>query len=116
MTFKAIKKTDPEIASVIAGELHRQKYGLELIASENIVSSAVMAAQGSVLTNKYAEGYPDKRYYGDANMWMWRKSWPWTGQWTCSAPRMPTSSPIPALRPTWRYTSPCFNRVTPFWG
>ena len=64
MTFKAIKKTDPEIASVIAGELHRQKYGLELIASENIVSSAVMAAQGSVLTNKYAEGYPDKRYYG----------------------------------------------------
>jgi len=55
---------DPEIASVIAGEIDRQVGGLELIASENFVSTAVRQAAGSVLTNKYAEGYPAKRYYG----------------------------------------------------
>jgi len=60
----SIGKIDPEIARVIADELERQKNTLELIASENIASPAVMAAQGSVLTNKYAEGYPGKRYYG----------------------------------------------------
>ena len=59
-----LKVVDPEIAEVIDAELSRQRNKLELIASENIVSSAVMAAQGSVLTNKYAEGYPGKRYYG----------------------------------------------------
>lgn len=55
---------DPEIADIMAKELKRQRNNLELIASENIVSPAVMAAMGSVLTNKYAEGYPGKRYYG----------------------------------------------------
>lgn len=55
---------DPEIAEAIELELHRQQNKLELIASENFVSKAVMEAQGSVLTNKYAEGYPGKRYYG----------------------------------------------------
>ena len=64
MDLKFIENTDPDIADVIVGELDRQKNTLELIASENIASRAVMAAQGSVLTNKYAEGYPDKRYYG----------------------------------------------------
>ncbi len=56
--------TDPAIAAVLARELARQQDGIELIASENIVSAAVMEAQGSVLTNKYAEGLPGKRYYG----------------------------------------------------
>jgi glycine hydroxymethyltransferase len=56
--------TDPEIAAIVADENARQESGLELIASENIVSKAVMEAQGSVLTNKYAEGHPAKRYYG----------------------------------------------------
>lgn len=60
----ALTKTDPEIAEQLAKELNRQRHKLELIASENIVSKAVMEAQGSVLTNKYAEGYPAKRYYG----------------------------------------------------
>ena len=55
---------DPEIFQVINKETERQEYNLEFIASENFVSEAVMEAQGSVLTNKYAEGYPDKRYYG----------------------------------------------------
>ncbi|MCF8027804.1 MAG: serine hydroxymethyltransferase [Desulfobacteraceae bacterium] len=59
-----VKKADPEIAEAISREYDRQKTTLELIASENIVSPAVMSAQSSVLTNKYAEGYPDKRYYG----------------------------------------------------
>jgi len=59
-----IDSVDPEIANAIEGEYNRQTHTLELIASENIVGPAVMAAQASVMTNKYAEGYPNKRYYG----------------------------------------------------
>ena len=59
-----LAETDPELAAAIGHELVRQQDGIELIASENIVSVAVMEAQGSVLTNKYAEGYPGRRYYG----------------------------------------------------
>jgi glycine hydroxymethyltransferase len=59
-----LAEIDPEIAGIIGQELVREQDGIELIASENIVSAAVMEAQGSVLTNKYAEGYPGKRYYG----------------------------------------------------
>ena len=59
-----IKQFDPEIGDAVEKEYHRQQRGLELIASENVVSPAVMAAMGTVLTNKYAEGYPGKRYYG----------------------------------------------------
>jgi glycine hydroxymethyltransferase len=61
---KALSETDPSVAHGLAAELHRQRDQIELIASENIVSRAVLEAQGSVLTNKYAEGYPGKRYYG----------------------------------------------------
>jgi glycine hydroxymethyltransferase len=60
----SLEKSDPAIAKSISKELDRQKYQIELIASENIVSRAVLEAQGSVFTNKYAEGYPQKRYYG----------------------------------------------------
>lgn len=60
----SLSHVDPEVKAAIDKELHRQQTKLELIASENIVSKAVMEAQGSVLTNKYAEGYPGKRYYG----------------------------------------------------
>jgi len=59
-----LRQSDPEIASAIGRELGRQRDDIELIASENIVSRAVLEAQGSVLTNKYAEGYPGRRYYG----------------------------------------------------
>jgi glycine hydroxymethyltransferase len=59
-----LSETDPELAGILTQELVREQDGIELIASENIVSAAVMEAQGSVLTNKYAEGYPGKRYYG----------------------------------------------------
>src|SRR5215208_6796805 len=59
-----LAEADPEIAAAIKGELGRQRHEIELIASENIVSRAVLEAQGSVMTNKYAEGYPRRRYYG----------------------------------------------------
>jgi glycine hydroxymethyltransferase len=62
--WRTLAETDPEIAGAIRDELHRQNTGLELIASENFVSRAVLEAAGSVMTNKYAEGYPGKRYYG----------------------------------------------------
>ena len=59
-----LRRHDPEIADAIAAEFSRQQNGIELIASENVVSEAVLAAMGSILTNKYAEGYPGRRYYG----------------------------------------------------
>src|SRR5881275_1759273 len=62
--LEALWRNDPDIASILNSEARRQRDGLELIASENYVSRAVLEAQGSVLTNKYAEGYPGKRYYG----------------------------------------------------
>src|ERR671912_1511566 len=62
--WRALAQTDPEIDRVLHDERNRQNTGLELIASENFVSDAVMEAVGSVLTNKYAEGYPGRRYYG----------------------------------------------------
>jgi glycine hydroxymethyltransferase len=61
---RGLDQADPDVAAAIKGELHRQQEQIELIASENIVSRAVLEAQGSVLTNKYAEGYPGRRYYG----------------------------------------------------
>ena len=64
MDFRTVRTVDPEIADVLNAELVRQRQHIELIASENFVSSAVLAAMGTHLTNKYAEGYPGKRYYG----------------------------------------------------
>src|SRR5918992_251065 len=59
-----IQREDPQVWAAIDAEIHRQEDGLEMIASENYTSPAVMQATGSVLTNKYAEGYPGRRYYG----------------------------------------------------
>ena len=64
MELDLIRQADPELADAMALELERQRCHIELIASENFVSPAVMAAMGTHLTNKYAEGYPGKRYYG----------------------------------------------------
>ena len=63
-SFEEIRKADPDVAAIITREADRQNVHIELIASENFVSKAVMAAMGSPLTNKYAEGYPGHRYYG----------------------------------------------------
>ena len=60
----SLSQTDPEIAAALQDELFRQQDQIEMIASENIVSNAVLEAQGSILTNKYAEGYSGRRYYG----------------------------------------------------
>ncbi|MDO9486502.1 MAG: serine hydroxymethyltransferase, partial [Actinomycetota bacterium] len=62
--FNALAAEDPDIAHVLLAELERLRGGLQLIASENFTSPAVLAALGSTLSNKYAEGYPGKRYYG----------------------------------------------------
>src|SRR6056297_137545 len=64
MSERSVSAFDPEIAAILTRETERQEYSLEFIASENFVSEAVLEAQGSLLTNKYAEGYPGKRYYG----------------------------------------------------
>lgn len=64
MNMKSLQEADPQIAEIVAQEERRQESEINLIASENLVSDAVLAAQGSVLTNKYAEGYPGRRYYG----------------------------------------------------
>jgi glycine hydroxymethyltransferase len=64
MNLDVLRQVDSEMAEVMEGEIQRQKYGLELIPSENFASPAVLAALGSVMTNKYSEGYPHKRYYG----------------------------------------------------
>lgn len=65
---KNYKEYDAELWEAIAAEEKRQQNNIELIASENVVSKAVMAAQGSILTNKYAEGYPGRRYYGGTDV------------------------------------------------
>jgi len=62
--FGQLEAEDPEIAGILLSELERARGGLQLIASENFTSPAVLAALGSTLSNKYAEGYPGKRYYG----------------------------------------------------
>ncbi len=64
MMQRVLRQADAEIAAALDGEVRRQANGLELIASENFVSEAVLEAMSSVLTNKYAEGYPGRRYYG----------------------------------------------------
>lgn len=74
----SLAQTDPDVAAAIEGELKRQQEGIELIASENMASEAVLQAQGSVLTNKYAEGYPGRRYYGAVWKWIRLKTLPST--------------------------------------
>jgi len=64
MNYKSLKKTDPALAQILEAEIKRQKEGLELIPSENYVSESVLEALGTIFTNKYSEGYPNKRYYG----------------------------------------------------
>ena len=85
--FSDVESFDPEIAAAITAETNRQRENIELIASENLVSKAVMSAMGSTLTNKYAEGYPGKRYYGGCQPWNY------------SAAPMPMYSLIPVPRP-----------------
>ena len=95
-----ITSWDPEVGQAIRAEYDRQQQNIELIASENIVSPAVLAAAGTVLTNKYAEGYPGKRYYGGCQCVDVVETLLLSAPSSCSVPIMPTFSPTPALRPT----------------
>jgi glycine hydroxymethyltransferase len=107
---------DPELAKAIAGERGRQEDHIELIASENYASPRVLEAQGSVLTNKYAEGYPGKRYYGGCEFVDIAETWRSTGPSSCSAPPMPTCSRIPARRRMPPCISRCSIPATPILG
>ena len=124
-----IAEADPEIAEILDAELSRQQDGLEMIASENFVPRAVLQAQGSVLTNKYAEGYPGRRYYGGCeqvdkietiardyapfNEYILSRPSPGSVQKACSAPNTPTCSPIRARRPMHPYTRRSSSQATP---
>ena len=115
--YRPLYESDPEVAAAIDNETRRQHEGLELIASENFVSEAVLEAAGSVFTNKYAEGYPGKRYYGgcefaDVVENLARD----TRQEDYSTRSMPTCSRMPDRRPTWRRMPRCCSPATPFWA
>ncbi len=111
-----IEHDDPDVWAAIDAEAHRQQDGLEMIASENYVSPAIMQAVGSVLTNKYAEGYPGRRYYGGCEYVDVVETLRANGPSNCSAPSTPTCSRTREARPI----SPCIcracSRATPCWG
>ena len=104
---------DPELARAFLLESDRQMSKLELIASENFVSSAVREAQGSVFTHKYAEGYPGKRYYGGCEFVDIAENLAIERAKQLSAAPTSTCSPIPAARRTWPPTSRWPNPATP---
>ena len=112
-----LNDADPAVFASIGRELGRQQDQIELIASENIVSKAVLEAQGSVLTNKYAEGYPGRRYYGgceyvDETERLAHRRAPNS----CSAAPSPTCSRTPAPRPTRPCSWRCCSPATPSWA
>jgi len=94
-----LESYDAELGAAVRSEYARQCRNIELIASENVVSPAVMAAMGTVLTNKYAEGYPGKRYYGGCEWWKTSRA---IAHARCSARSMPMFSRTAARRRTWR--------------
>ena len=105
---------DPEIHAAIQKEIERQEYNLELIASENVVSQAVLEAQGSVLTNKYAEGYPGKRYYGGCEYVDVVEQLAIDRAKISLAPNMSMSNLIPGRKRIWPPIFRSCSRVTPF--
>ena len=112
---RPLYETDPEIAAAVDNETRRQHEGLELIASENFVSEAVLEAAGSVFTNKYAEGYPGKRYYGGCEYADVVETWRAIGPSNYLARNTPTCSRIRDRQPTWRRIPRCCNREAQFW-
>ena len=116
MNNELLAQADPEISAAINDELTRQRNTLELIASENIPSLPVIETMGTILTNKYAEGYPGKRYYGgcasvDTIETIARNRACW-----CSGQSTPTCSHIRASALTPPLTSRCSIRVPSFWA
>ena len=107
-TIGLVNTVDPELAAAMDRELNRQRQNIELIASENIVSPAVMAAMGSILTNKYAEGLPGKRYYGGCVYVDEVRTLPLSVPANCSAQNMPMFSRTPVHRPIWQFILLCW--------
>jgi glycine hydroxymethyltransferase len=103
---RPLADVDPEIAEVLALELERQQRTLEMIASENFAPAAVLEAQGSVLSNKYAEGYPGRRYYGGC------EHVDVAEQLAIDRAKAPTFSRTRARRPTSPSTTRCSRPVT----
>jgi len=110
-----LREIDPEIAAVIQHEMERQRGGLELIASENFTSRAVLEALGSVMTNKYAEGYPGKRYYGGCLYMDQAETLAINRVKGFLGRNMPMFSPIRERRRTWPFCSPASSRAMPSW-
>ena len=111
----ALRRVDPEIFDVIAAEEKRQRENIELIASENFTSRAVMEAQGSVLTNKYAEGYPRKRWYGGCeNVDVAEQLAIDRAKRLSRRQNTSMCSRTAARRPTWQSISPPLSRATKF--
>src|SRR6476659_6525125 len=106
MPYPSDTTPDTELFDLIDDETHRQVTGLQLIASENFTSPAVLRAVGSVLTNKYSEGYPGKRYYGGNQFIDESEALAIDRRSGCSAPSTPT----------WPSTSACCSQATPSWA
>lgn len=100
--MSSLQNIDPDVFKFINSEFDRQNSQLELIASENIVSGAVLEAQGSIFTNKYAEGYPKKGITVDAIMRMKLRLWPLKEPKRFLVLNMQMSSPILVPKPTWQ--------------
>ena len=115
-TIGFVQSADADVGAAMQRELARQRQNIELIASENIVSPAVMAAMGSVLTNKYAEGYPGRRYYGGCQFVDEVERIAIARACALFGANMPTCSRIPARRPTWPSTLRCWTSATPSWA
>jgi len=114
-SFDEVKNADPELAKAMEQETGRQNDHIELIASENFVSKAVMATMGSTLTNKYAEGIPGNVIMADASMWTSWKIWQETAQRNCLVVLMQMFSHIPVPRQTWLYSLLWLNRARQLW-
>ena len=113
---RPLAEVDPEVAAALRGELARQHDTLEMIASENFVPRAVLECQGSVLTNKYAEGYPGRATTAAASGSTSPSSSRSTAPRSCSAPSTRTSSRTPARRRTPPSTTRCCSPATRSWG
>ncbi len=111
-----LKNADPDIFGAIRNETNRQNTKLELIASENFVSRAVLEAAGSIMTNKYAEGYPGKRYYGGCEFVDVAENIARDRAKNYSGRNMPMSSRTPVHRRTWRFILRSLSRAIQSWA
>lgn len=112
MNYRHLQAMDPEVFQAVTDEVERQRAHIELIASENFVSSAVLEAMGSPLTNKYAEGYPGRRYYGGCQYVDVAENIARDRAKSSFTPNTPTFSRTAARRPTRRSILPCCSPAT----